>query len=331
MHRSQSKTESTSPWRFGPCWQIWRRALAHSRYVRCLSVMVLHVNPKISSRNPRYFLYLSTLCFCFSLKSDTWVEYVWFFLHFPFSSAVNESRVWPHYWPSNCHTTDHHKLRHVPRRAQLFWGKLQSNNLSLINFTSSYCKYPLLVPHVIHVTSSLMSLSITFRPTSVALLSSGGRMFMTSGTLTSLSSLTVMAGRSWRELEIYLNKRWMAALLSSLRVSRFVRITVTMWIHYFSRFYFFLSNMYIPAIYLLYAKLEEGYGLARHAMAVYERATQAVETEERHHMFNIYIKRAAEIYGVTYTRAIYQKAIEVKRLKALVNVAPSHVTVFFPV
>lgn len=46
-------------------------------------------------------------------------------------------------------------------------------------------------------------------------------------------------------------------------------------------------------------------------MAVYERATEAVETEERHHMFNIYIKRAAEIYGVTYTRAIYQKAIEV--------------------
>lgn len=46
-------------------------------------------------------------------------------------------------------------------------------------------------------------------------------------------------------------------------------------------------------------------------MAVYERATQAVENEERHQMFNIYIKRAAEIYGVTYTRAIYQKAIEV--------------------
>lgn len=72
------------------------------------------------------------------------------------------------------------------------------------------------------------------------------------------------------------------------------------------------------AIYLLYAKLEEGYGLARHAMAVYERATQAVETEERHHMFNIYIKRAAEIYGVTYTRAIYQKAIEV-HVKVLLN------------
>lgn len=66
------------------------------------------------------------------------------------------------------------------------------------------------------------------------------------------------------------------------------------------------------AIYLLYAKLEEEYGLARHAMAVYERSTKAVETEERHLMFNIYIKRAAEIYGVTHTRAIYQKAIEVR-------------------
>ena len=65
------------------------------------------------------------------------------------------------------------------------------------------------------------------------------------------------------------------------------------------------------AIYLLYAKLEEEFGLARHAMAVYERATEAVENDERHQMFNIYIKRAAEIYGVTYTRAIYQKAIEV--------------------
>ncbi|XP_046893738.1 pre-mRNA-splicing factor SYF1 [Hypomesus transpacificus] len=68
---------------------------------------------------------------------------------------------------------------------------------------------------------------------------------------------------------------------------------------------------FAKTIYLLYAKLEEEFGLARHAMAVYERATEAVENDERHQMFNIYIKRAAEIYGVTYTRAIYQKAIEV--------------------
>lgn len=68
---------------------------------------------------------------------------------------------------------------------------------------------------------------------------------------------------------------------------------------------------YAKTLYLLYAQLEEEWGLARHAMAVYERATRAVEPAQQYDMFNIYIKRAAEIYGVTHTRSIYQKAIEV--------------------
>ncbi|XP_041370766.1 pre-mRNA-splicing factor SYF1-like [Gigantopelta aegis] len=68
---------------------------------------------------------------------------------------------------------------------------------------------------------------------------------------------------------------------------------------------------YAKAIYLLYAKLEEDYGLARHAMAVYDKATKGVLPEEQYEMFNIYIKRAAEIYGVTHTRSIYEQAIEV--------------------
>lgn len=37
----------------------------------------------------------------------------------------------------------------------------------------------------------------------------------------------------------------------------------------------------IPALYLLYAKLEEEHGMARHAMAVYDRATKAVLPEEQ--------------------------------------------------
>uniref|UniRef100_A0A2K5CTL8 Pre-mRNA-splicing factor SYF1 n=1 Tax=Aotus nancymaae TaxID=37293 RepID=A0A2K5CTL8_AOTNA len=41
------------------------------------------------------------------------------------------------------------------------------------------------------------------------------------------------------------------------------------------------------------------------------RATRAVEPAQQYDMFNIYIKWAAEIYGVTHTRGIYQKAIEV--------------------
>merc|ERR1739844_526724 len=68
---------------------------------------------------------------------------------------------------------------------------------------------------------------------------------------------------------------------------------------------------YAKTIYLLYAKLEEQHGLARHAMAVYERAVNAVEKSEKLAIFNIYLKKAAEIYGVTRTREIYEKSIEV--------------------
>ncbi|CAG0878572.1 unnamed protein product [Darwinula stevensoni] len=67
---------------------------------------------------------------------------------------------------------------------------------------------------------------------------------------------------------------------------------------------------YAKSIFLLYAKLEEDHGLARHAMAVYDRATKAVLPEEQFEMFNIYIKKAAEIHGVTATREIYERAIE---------------------
>ncbi|XP_018799467.1 PREDICTED: pre-mRNA-splicing factor SYF1 [Bactrocera latifrons] len=62
--------------------------------------------------------------------------------------------------------------------------------------------------------------------------------------------------------------------------------------------------------YLLYAKLEEEHGLARHAMAVYDRATSAVKPEEMFDMYNIFIKKAAEIYGLPRTREIYEKAVE---------------------
>lgn len=68
---------------------------------------------------------------------------------------------------------------------------------------------------------------------------------------------------------------------------------------------------FAKTLYLLYAKLEEEYGMARHAMAVYEKATTAVLPEEMFEMFNIYIKKAAEIYGLPKTRQIYEKAIEV--------------------
>lgn len=68
---------------------------------------------------------------------------------------------------------------------------------------------------------------------------------------------------------------------------------------------------FAKSFYLLYAKLEEEHGMARHAMSVYERATQVVPESEMFEVFNIYIKHAAEIYGIPRTRQIYEKAIEV--------------------
>lgn len=62
-------------------------------------------------------------------------------------------------------------------------------------------------------------------------------------------------------------------------------------------------------IYLMYGALEEERGLARHAMRIYERATRAVSDADRADMFNFYITKSASNFGLTSTRAIYERAI----------------------
>jgi len=64
-------------------------------------------------------------------------------------------------------------------------------------------------------------------------------------------------------------------------------------------------------IFLLYAQLEEEYGLAKRAMSIYDRATQVVENEDKLEMFTIYIAKATANYGLTATRPIYERALEV--------------------
>ncbi|KAJ6811311.1 pre-mRNA-splicing factor SYF1 [Iris pallida] len=66
----------------------------------------------------------------------------------------------------------------------------------------------------------------------------------------------------------------------------------------------------VKPIYLQYAKLEEDYGLAKRAMKVYDQAVKAVPNSEKLNMYEIYIARAAEIFGVPKTREIYEQAIE---------------------
>ncbi|XP_071719705.1 uncharacterized protein [Rutidosis leptorrhynchoides] len=65
----------------------------------------------------------------------------------------------------------------------------------------------------------------------------------------------------------------------------------------------------VKPLYIQYAKLEEDYGLAKRAMRVYDQATKAVPPSEKLSMYEIYIARAAEIFGVPKTREIYEQAI----------------------
>ena len=66
---------------------------------------------------------------------------------------------------------------------------------------------------------------------------------------------------------------------------------------------------FAKVLYLMYGNLEEERGLARHAMRIYERATRAVSDEDRFEIFNFYIAKSASNFGLTSTRAIYERAI----------------------
>jgi pre-mRNA-splicing factor SYF1 len=61
--------------------------------------------------------------------------------------------------------------------------------------------------------------------------------------------------------------------------------------------------------YVKFAKAEEAYGLARHAMAVYDRATRAVPESSRLDMYRLYIKKIEQHFGITKTRPAYERAI----------------------
>lgn len=63
-------------------------------------------------------------------------------------------------------------------------------------------------------------------------------------------------------------------------------------------------------MYLELACVEEKYGLARRAMDVYERAVKHVPQEERLEVYDIYVARAREFYGIQKVREVYELAID---------------------
>lgn len=66
---------------------------------------------------------------------------------------------------------------------------------------------------------------------------------------------------------------------------------------------------FAKTLYLMYGQLEEERGIARHAMRIYQRATDAVADEDRFDMYNYYITKSASNFGLTSTRPIYERAI----------------------
>lgn len=60
----------------------------------------------------------------------------------------------------------------------------------------------------------------------------------------------------------------------------------------------------------MYADYEENFGLINHASEIYDRACKELNEEDRLEIFNIYIAKTAEYYGITKTRAIYERAFD---------------------
>lgn len=51
-------------------------------------------------------------------------------------------------------------------------------------------------------------------------------------------------------------------------------------------------------LFLQYAALEENYGLARSAMEVYDKAIQTVPQNERLAVYDLYLARASDFFGI---------------------------------
>lgn len=60
----------------------------------------------------------------------------------------------------------------------------------------------------------------------------------------------------------------------------------------------------------MYADFEENFGLINHAWEIYDRATKELGGDDRFEIFNVFIAKTAEYYGITKTREIYQRAFD---------------------
>ncbi|KAF8820822.1 XPA binding protein 2 family protein [Cardiosporidium cionae] len=69
--------------------------------------------------------------------------------------------------------------------------------------------------------------------------------------------------------------------------------------------------LFAKKLFILYARLEEEFGLAKRALQIYHQATKSVKEDEKLEMYNIYISKTSELFGIAKTRPIYEEAIQI--------------------
>ena len=63
-------------------------------------------------------------------------------------------------------------------------------------------------------------------------------------------------------------------------------------------------------LYIKYAAYEEEFGLARNAMNIYEQAVKGVKKSDRLMIYELYVTKASEFFGIAKVREVYESAIE---------------------
>lgn len=66
----------------------------------------------------------------------------------------------------------------------------------------------------------------------------------------------------------------------------------------------------IKIFYYLYAKLEEEHGLFNHVMEIYDRAVKDLPHSEKVEVFNVYMQKACDFYGISKMRTLYESALD---------------------
>ena len=61
----------------------------------------------------------------------------------------------------------------------------------------------------------------------------------------------------------------------------------------------------------MFADYEENFGLINHAMEIYDRASKELAKDDKLEVFNLYIAKAGEFFGVSKARQLYERAFEV--------------------